>query len=115
MLSGNKIMKDPDHPIIKHPFTYRVVSFHYERDLANGGEPFIDIVLQKDQIIRRLRFFKPQNLRIEEGFPHVTGLFITDTTNRGLENLNVQVGDFEMDGGIWFWAREVVDLDQVVR
>ncbi len=103
---------DPDHPIIEHPFRYRVVSFCFHRTLDDSEEAYLDLSLQHEQVVRRLRFFSPQDISIEEGFPHGAGMYIADVRQRGLDGLGVRVGDFEaMGGAIRFWARTVIDLD----
>ena len=103
---------DPDHPIIEHPCRYSVVGFCFHRTLDDTQESFIDLTLQREQTVRRLRFLSPQAISIGEGFPHGQGLFIADIRRRGLEGLTVEVGDFESSGGaIQFLARAVVDLD----
>lgn len=77
-----------------------------------SGEAYLDLTLQKGPEVRRLRFLNPQSLRIEKGFPESPGLFIADISGRQLEGLRIEVGDFENGGGgIYFWAKDVVDLD----
>ena len=103
---------DPDHPIIKHPFRYRVVGFCFHRTLDDSEESYLDLTLQHEQVVRRLRFLSPQDISVEEGFPHGAGMYISDVRQRGLDQLGVRVGDFEaMGGAIRFWARTVIDLD----
>ena len=106
------IRMDPDHPIIEHPSSYCVIGFCFHRTLDGTQESHVDLILQREQTVRRLRFFSPQAISIGEGFPHGQGLFIADIRQRGLEGLAVEVGDFESSGGaIQFFARAVVDLD----
>ena len=103
---------DPDHPIIERPFEYRVVGFFFHRTLDDSEEAYLDLSLQREQVVRRLRFFSPRDISIEEGFPHGAGMYIADVRQRGLDGLGVQVGDFEASGdAIRFWARTVIDLD----
>jgi hypothetical protein len=107
--------KDPDHPIIDSPWLYSITEFHYHVGL-DGTEPFIDLLLERDSVRRRLRFWSPQSLQIETGrFPAPTrGMEILDVSKRQLEGLGVHVTDFEnTSGSITFWARDVVDLDSV--
>lgn len=105
-----------DHPIIDNPWEYDIIEFRYHVDPENWRESFIDIHLKKGDILRRLRFFSPQDLKIEQGFPHPTrGLCILDIRSRQLEGLGVEVADFEAShGSVTFIASEVVDLDMDV-
>ena len=103
---------DPDHPIIARPFEYRVVGFCFHRTLDDSEESYIDLSLQREQVVRRLRFFSPRNVSVEEGFPEGCGMYIADVRQCGLDGLGVRVGDFEASpGAIEFWARTVSDLD----
>jgi hypothetical protein len=70
--------------------------------------------LHRDRIVRRLRFWSPQQLQVEEGFPRPTrGMAILDVRARRLDGLAVWVTDFEASSRkISFWARDVVDRDQ---
>jgi hypothetical protein len=85
---------------------------HYHVGL-DGTEPCLDIARHLDGLVRRLRFWSPQGLVIEEGFPSPTrGMEILDVTARQLDRLKVRVTDFEASWGkIQFWARDVVDRD----
>ena len=83
---------DPDHPIIEHPCRYSVVGFCFHRTLDDTQESLIDLTLQREQTVRRLRFLSPQAISIGEGFPHGQGLFIADIRRRGLEGLTVDGG-----------------------
>jgi hypothetical protein len=107
--------KDRQHPIIESPWLYSIAEFRYHAGL-DGTEPFIDLVLRRESVSRRLRFWSPCDLQIEEGcFPAPTGgLAILDVTERQLDGLRVLVTDYEgTRGSITFWARSVVDLDSV--
>lgn len=106
------INKDPDHPIIKSPWQYRITDIHYHIEHGNDEESFLDLSLQKDDIIRHLRFLRPQNLQIGKGFPNHEGLCILDISGRQLCGIGVEVADFEnSSGSISFLAQEVIDLD----
>jgi hypothetical protein len=108
------IERDPDHPIIQKPWTYEIILFSYSNDPRNYKNSFIDLSLQRDDEIRRLRFLAPQDLKIEPGFPHTTGgMAILDVRERQLDGLGVRVADFEASwGAVTFWARDVIDLDR---
>jgi hypothetical protein len=106
------IHKDPDHPIIDRPWEYEIIGFNFVCP-EGGDEPYVDLTLRKEQIVRRFRFFGPRQIQIEEGFPRPThGMYISDVRSRGLEAIGVRVGDFEAsEGAVRFWARDVIDLD----
>jgi len=54
----------------------------------------------------RLRFERPRQLVINEYFPTQMGLFISDISEQQLEDLTVEVGDYE-NGSIRFFAKSV--------
>lgn len=104
---------DPNHPIIDRPWEFSIVELRYCAE-RNGAESFIDLVLERESLCRRLRFWSPQQLEIEEGcFPDPTGgMVILDVSARQLNGLGVWVTDLEgTRGSVTFWARDVVDLD----
>jgi len=105
---------DEYHPIIDHPWKYDVVEFCYSRDLDDWSSARVDMTLQRDATVRRLRFLGAQRISIEEGFPvRTSGLCILDVSSAQLEGLRVHVTDFEASPGkIEFWAREVIDRDK---
>ena len=85
----------------------------FRRQLDRSEEAYLDLTLQKGLEVRRLRFFSPQDIRLEEGFPESPGLYITDVSGRGMEGIRIRVDDFEAGGGgLGFWARDVIDLDR---
>jgi hypothetical protein len=71
------------------------------------------MTLVKDAIVRRLRFWQPRRLMIEDGFPSPTrGMVILDVRSRQWAGIGVEVGDIEASiGSVTFWAYEVEDLD----
>ncbi|MGD9230463.1 MAG: hypothetical protein PVJ20_06595 [Desulfobacterales bacterium] len=109
-----KNQRDPDHPIIESPHLYDIIDFHYHHDGEDYKESYIDLVLKKDDLLRRLRFLEPKDLKIEKGFPCPTrGLCILDVSHHQLERINVHVSDFEAShGSVTFWAYKVIDLDK---
>jgi hypothetical protein len=106
--------RDPDHPIIDRPWDCTIGALHYHVGL-DGTEPYIDLDLYRSGVVRRLRFWSPQQLQVEEGFPQPThGMTILDVRKRGLDGLAVCVTDFEASWGkISFWARDVIDRDRL--
>ncbi len=106
---------EPDHEVLQRPWEYEIVWFSYSHDVTNRDNSFIDMTLRKEDEVRRLRFFRPQGLRIQEGFPNRTGgFFIGDLRGRQWEDLGVEVGDCEdCGGGVYFFAKSVVELKDI--
>jgi hypothetical protein len=104
----------PIHPIIERPHEFVVVRFDYHNDPNDWRNSYIDLTLRRQDKIRRLRFLRPQSLKIEEGFPGPThGMIILDIRDRHWDGLNVEVADFEASRGrILFYAQDVVDLER---
>jgi hypothetical protein len=65
--------RDPDHPVLEQPWRYEIGALRYPVGL-DGAEPYLDLDLHLDGVVRRLRFWLPQQLVIEDGFPgrHMT-------------------------------------------
>jgi hypothetical protein len=105
-------MSDRDHPIIQNPWEYKVILFQYDCSSDDYLEHFIDLWLKKEHVIKKLRFIGPRQLIIEDGFPCPThGMQILDVSDRGLENVNVWVSDFEAsNGSITFYAKEFIEI-----
>ena len=110
----SNLKPDPDHPIIEKPWEYQIIDFHCHYDQEDWEKSYTDISLAKDTVIRRLRFWSPRDLKIEEGFPMPTGgMQIQDVRSRQMEGIGVRVGDFEASwGAVTFWAADVEDLDE---
>ncbi|QDU30818.1 hypothetical protein ETAA8_59670 [Anatilimnocola aggregata] len=106
--------ESPLHPNIDQPHQFQIVRFDYRFDPDDWRNSFIDLVLRRGPVTRRLRFHRPQNLKIEEGFPLATGgLQLLDISHRQLDGLTVEVADFEATpGAITFYAANVIDLDK---
>lgn len=68
------------------------------------------LTLDSDQLT--LRFWQPDNLSIEAGFPQPTGgMVFYDRSADGLQETGVEVADFESShGSILFAARAVERL-----
>jgi hypothetical protein len=106
--------EDPFHSILERSWAYEVVSFCFKQSLNDEFEAYIDLTLRNESDVRHLRFFGPQNIEIEEGFPKNTGGFsIYDISARGWDKLNVGVDDFSASrGAISFWARKVEEIEE---
>ena len=107
-------MEDPYHPILEQAWGYEIFTLSFWQWQHGEAEPFIDLTLKSGAVFRHFRFYSPQGLEIEKGFPSNTGGFcILDVSKRGLEGLGVRVDDFEASwGAVRFWAREVIEIGQ---
>ena len=106
-------MKLKDHPILERAFEYEIIGFNFQKDLKNEIESYIDIALQKGEVIRRLRFLSPINIKVEKNFAMTWGFCILDGSDKFLYH-KVEVCDFENDS-ISFRARKVIDLDKIAE
>lgn len=106
-------MKTIYHKILESPHLYDIVYFAYKFDDEDSAKSYIDLHLKKDGNVCKLRFWEPQDLEIEKGFPYATGgMYFEDVSSHGLESINVYVGDFESNhGSITFWAKKVERTD----
>jgi hypothetical protein len=108
--------EDPFHPILEEPWEYEIFTLSFWQWKDGESESFIDLTLKRGDIFRHFRFYSPQSLEIEKGFPSSAGGFrILDVSKRGWEGLGVRVDDFEGSwGAVRFWAREVIEIGQFV-
>jgi len=108
--------EDPFHSFLEHSWQYEIVSFCFHQSLDQEFETFLDITLSNGDVVRRLRFYSPQDIEVEKGFPRkASGFCIFDVSARGLEKLSVRVDDLEGNwGAVQFWARAVEDIKQSV-
>ncbi len=104
--------KPKEHSILQSPWQYDIEDFHYHVDGNNPDESYIDMNLRKDQVLVKLRFHRPVNLKIEAGFPSATrSMVFYDVSGAFLENIGVEVADFEASqGSVTFTARSVERL-----
>jgi len=104
---------DPIHPILENSFLWDLVEFSYHRDAFDRSQSFIDLVLARDSVKRRLRFFAPQEVELTRGIPNASGLLILDVSARQMEGLGVRVTSFEPDWCVpTFWASHVVEVTE---
>lgn len=102
------------HKIIDRPHEYRVIRLDLQIDHNHRENTFLDLTLLRKDVVRRLRFLRPTNLIIDEGFPEPTnGMQILDIRHKQWDDVKVQVTDFEgaSHGAITFLAADVIDLD----
>ena len=103
--------EDPDHPVLDAPFRWTLVEFTYRRDMADWQQSHIDLVLERDGVRKRLRFFDPREVELDRGVPNSSGLYIKDVSRRQMEGIGVRVGSFEPDWCVpHFWAASVVEV-----
>jgi hypothetical protein len=104
--------KPKEHSILQSPWQYDVEDFHYHVDRNNPDKSYIDMNLRKDEVLVKLRFHRPVNLKIEAGFPNATrGMVFYDVASDFLENIGVEVADFEASqGSVTFSAKSVERL-----
>jgi hypothetical protein len=100
------------HTIIDRIYEYRIINFQYDCSSIDYNDHSIELWFEKGNEIRKLRFLAPCQLKIENGFPNSTsGMEILDISNRGMENINVMISDFEASqGSITFYAKDVIEI-----
>ncbi|WP_028103992.1 hypothetical protein [Pseudoduganella violaceinigra] len=107
--------RPPHHAVLDMPHEYDIVDFRYFVDRQEADQSFIDLTLEKDGEVVALRFWKPVNLIIEQGFPIATaGMVFYDVSSYHLEDIGVEVADFEAsNGSITFSAKSVERITPV--
>jgi hypothetical protein len=103
--------RDPEHSILREAWKHELVGFNYN---GLAEEPYIDLVLRhaESKVIRRLRFFSPQELSISS-LQMNWGLAIADVRQRQMQGIGVRVFNFENGPGpAEFYAREVIDATE---
>ena len=102
---------DHDHPILDKPWTWQLMEFAYHLDPVDWRKSYIDLLIEREGRVRRLRFFSPRDLEISQGLPTSIGMCILDVGGRQLEGLRVRVANFEQSHGApTFWAARVVEI-----
>jgi hypothetical protein len=106
--------EDSAHPILPESWRYEIVGIRLDHFPMDGGEPFLDLTLQRGAERRILRFWSPIEIEIEKGGPSMTsGFVIRDIRGRQLEGIGVLVDDFEAScGAVRFLARTVDELSR---
>ncbi len=102
----------PIHDLDKGAWQYDIVRFDYNADPEDCANDFLDLILRKGHVTRRLRFLQPSGLKIEEGFPASThGMIILDISHRQWDRKRIEVADFEAShGAVTFYADEVIEI-----
>jgi hypothetical protein len=108
---GNK-MTDKAHTILDKPHEYDVVYMEWNINPYDYKESHLILHLQKGEEIKKLKFIRPTEVEIEKGFNGVncSGMEIIDIKDRQLDNINIQVRNFEQDAGITFMALDVIEI-----
>lgn len=100
------------HPIIEAPFTYSLASFLWNINPQNHAQSFIELHLEKNGVVKKLRFDQPVEVEIEKGFTGgISGLEILDISSFQLCNIGVEVGNFEPEEGISFKAKNAYIIE----
>lgn len=83
-------------------------------DKEDPSQSFIDMTLLKHSESVTLRFWQPINLKIEQGFPRPTrGMVFYDLSADQLENIGIEVADFEASwGAVTFSAKSVEKISR---
>lgn len=111
-------MDQTRHPILEHPEKYRIAAIRIEMHIPGSGfiESSIDLTLHGELTVRRLRFLRPRDLVVPEGFLTYSSfpvIEVLDVRRHYLEDIRVQVVGYEpQDPPIRFYAAEVIDLDR---
>jgi hypothetical protein len=72
-------MQKRTHPILENPHQYRLVSFSVQYNETSESESYIDLCLEKEGAIKKLRFFRAVDLVIDRDFTGcITGMEILD-------------------------------------
>ena len=105
--------KDGDHPIVKHPWEYKLIEFCYRRPDNDRESRTSTSCCKKGSEKRRLRVFSPRDIHISgSSLPSPSGLTITEIRNRQMEGLGIRVESHEgLNASPEFWARGVVEIN----
>lgn len=100
------------HPTFTNLYQYDIIGFTLECSYFDNTEYSLTNTFRKNNTIRVLKFLEPTQIEIEKGFPEPTGGFqILDITERQMENINIEVSDFESSYGVVnFYARDVIEV-----
>jgi hypothetical protein len=91
-------------------FKYQIIDFHYHSCINGIDEAYFDLTFEKNKEILKLRFWSPLDIQIKGSFnpQQGCGLEIVKLIGCYLENINIQVRNFEQTGGNFlFYARKV--------
>jgi len=107
-----EMSRDPDHSVLPEAWSWGIVGLNIQLAPKDETAPYLDLTLRRGLEERRLRFWSPRQLVVEEGGPtYTSGLSIQDVSVRGLDRLGVRVDDLEgSHGAVRFWARAVEEL-----
>ena len=101
-----------EHPILECPYKYEIEALSCYFDSENPDDSYLDLTLRSNDARIKLRFHRPVNIAIENGFPQPTGgMVFYDRRGDGLENIGIEVADFEAShGAVTFSAKSVTRL-----
>ena len=102
---------DKIHSIIDKPHTYDLIDLHWHLNQDDFSSTYIDLTLNKEGVIKKLRFDLPVQINIGDGFSgNICGMEILDITSQQLDRIGVEVRNFEQDAGITFKANKVIEI-----
>jgi hypothetical protein len=94
------------HPVIEAPFSYNLASFLWSISPVDQSQSFIELHLEKNGLVKKIRFDQPTEVEIEKGFSGcISGLEILDISSWQLCNIGVEVSNFEPLEGISFKSK----------
>lgn len=79
------------HPVIEAPFSYNLASFLWSINPVDQSQSFIEPHLEKNGLVKKIRFDQPTEVGIEKGF---SGLEIFDISSWRSCNIGVEVSNF---------------------
>jgi hypothetical protein len=89
-------------------FDYQIIDFHYKYDIDEIEETYIDLTFERNGKIVIIRFLSPVDIRLNGAFEQQQGggFEILDIKKRQMENIGVEVRNFEpSEGNFTFYAR----------
>jgi hypothetical protein len=108
---------DPFHPLLPDPYSWTLVEFTYRSHPTDLLETYIDLVVARDGVQRRLRFLCPREVKVPLGqMGWWCRVYVADVRSRQMDNIGVRVGSFEPDWCVpSFWASSVVELAKGIQ
>ena len=103
---------DKPHPIIDGPHNYQLIEFYWHLSPDDFYSTYLDLKLIKGGLTKKIRFYNPIQVQIDEGFSgNICGMEIIDVRHQQLDNIGIEVRNFEQDPGITFKAKNVVEIE----
>ena len=101
-----------NHPVIDAPCLYNLTNFIWCINPINHSESYIELHLELNGIVKKVRFDQPHDVEIEKGFVgSISGMEILDIRSDQLCGIGVEVSNFEPDEGITFKSKNAYLVD----